>query len=262
MTTLAHFAVGLRNLLGHFSGLGLSPARLAAMPDILLLAISSAVLVLLALATLVVALYARRRLPQPTSKAQQDLSRLAWNAEAARTVQQPTPPPIDDPQPPATQAPAMDDQRPATPLADELHQREGVVLPFRPLDAAHKSPAPTVASVDAPIIPQKPARTSDPSRAAVHYSMGVMYLTGEGMPQSDVEAARWFRLAAEDGHPDAQYDLGVMYATGQGVPLDQAEATRWFRLAADQDNADARYNLDIITASGNDRPDDSLPSHA
>ncbi len=37
------------------------------------------------------------------------------------------------------------------------------------------------------------------------------------------------KKAAEQGDVDAQYNLGVMYAYGDGVPEDDAEAVRWYR---------------------------------
>ena len=52
------------------------------------------------------------------------------------------------------------------------------------------------------------------------------------------------------GTPDAQNNLGVMYANGEGVPEDDAEAVRWYRLAADQGDADAQYNLGVMYANG------------
>jgi TPR repeat protein len=70
-----------------------------------------------------------------------------------------------------------------------------------------------------------------------------MYLDGDGVPENDAEAARWFRLAADQGDALAQYNLGTMYYTGRGVPEDDAEAVRWYRLAADQGHAGAQYNL-------------------
>jgi TPR repeat protein len=38
----------------------------------------------------------------------------------------------------------------------------------------------------------------------------------------------------------AQNDLGFMYSTGEGVPQDDTEAGRWYRLAADQGLAEAQ----------------------
>ena len=51
-----------------------------------------------------------------------------------------------------------------------------------------------------------------------------MYAKGEGVPENDAEAVKWFRKAAEQGDADAQYNLGVMYANGEGVLKDEAEA--------------------------------------
>ena len=48
---------------------------------------------------------------------------------------------------------------------------------------------------------------------------------------------------AERGHAGAQNNLGVMYSKGQGVPQDDKEATKWWRLAAEQEFAPAQYNL-------------------
>ena len=61
-----------------------------------------------------------------------------------------------------------------------------------------------------------------------------MYATGEGVPQDDGEAVKWFRLAADQGDVSAQFNLGVMYGAGEGVPQDDGEAVKWYRLAADQ----------------------------
>ena len=45
-----------------------------------------------------------------------------------------------------------------------------------------------------------------------------MYANGEGVPEDDAEAVRWYRLAAEQGYAMAQSFLGAMYANGEGVP--------------------------------------------
>jgi TPR repeat protein len=66
-----------------------------------------------------------------------------------------------------------------------------------------------------------------------------MFDTGRGVAQDDAEAARWYRLAAEQGHAGAQFNLGIMFANGRGVGQDDAEAARWYRLAAEQGHADA-----------------------
>jgi hypothetical protein len=44
-----------------------------------------------------------------------------------------------------------------------------------------------------------------------------MFDKGRGVPQSDVEAARWLRKAADQGDADAQSNLGNMLDQGRGV---------------------------------------------
>jgi TPR repeat protein len=77
---------------------------------------------------------------------------------------------------------------------------------------------------------------------------------GEGVPQDDREAARLFRLAADQGHKDAQFHIAVCYAKGEGVPQNSCEAARLSRLAADQGHAAAQYNYGCCYAEGDGVP--------
>ena len=63
------------------------------------------------------------------------------------------------------------------------------------------------------------------------------------MTQDFIEAVKWFRLAADQGHADAQTNLGICYAKGEGVTQDFTEAVRWFGLAADQGHTEAKKIL-------------------
>ena len=83
-----------------------------------------------------------------------------------------------------------------------------------------------------------------------------MYGTGEGVPQDEAEAVRWFRLAAEQGNADVQYNLGTIYGAGRGVPQDDAEAARWLRLAAEQGDALAQFDLGVMYVTGGGIPQD------
>ena len=67
--------------------------------------------------------------------------------------------------------------------------------------------------------------------ATAQFSLGLFNLAGE--EQTAAESVRWFRLAAEQGHPMAQMYLGLAYSRGDGVQRDAAEAMRWYRLAAE-----------------------------
>ncbi len=80
--------------------------------------------------------------------------------------------------------------------------------------------------------------------------LGFMYAQGQGVPQDDARAVRWYRLAAEQGNAMGQDGLGVMYTAGRGVPQDDARAVRWYRLAAEQGNAMGQRNLGFMYVTG------------
>lgn len=64
------------------------------------------------------------------------------------------------------------------------------------------------------------------------------------------EAAECFRIAAQQGHPDAQYYLGNCYLTGRGIEKDLSEAVRWYSAAANRGHLDAQYALGYCHARG------------
>ena len=88
-----------------------------------------------------------------------------------------------------------------------------------------------------------------------------MYNNGSGVPRDYAEAARWYRRAAEQGHPSAQFKLGVMYHKGEGVPQDYAEAVRWYRRATEQGYAGAQNNLGVMYEGGRGVPKDLVQAH-
>ncbi len=58
-----------------------------------------------------------------------------------------------------------------------------------------------------------------------------------------VTAHREFLAAAEQGDVRAKYSLGLLYLRGQGVPADPLVAVRWLRQAAGWGDGDARLVL-------------------
>jgi len=73
-----------------------------------------------------------------------------------------------------------------------------------------------------------------------------MYANGEGIPENDAEAVKWYRMAAEQGDADGQASLGFMYANGEGVPVNNVRAYMWWSLAKAQGHEKAATNLDIV----------------
>ena len=81
--------------------------------------------------------------------------------------------------------------------------------------------------------------------AWAQYNTGYMYANGEGAPQDNVIAVKWYRKAAEQGYARAQSNLGYMYSKGAGVPEDKVMAYMWANLAAAQGSEIAKENKGI-----------------
>jgi hypothetical protein len=97
--------------------------------------------------------------------------------------------------------------------------------------------------------------SADQGNAMAQCSLGTMYAGGRGVPKSDAEAVKWYRKAATQGETDGQLRLGLMYANGRGVAQSDAEAVRWCREAADQGHAGAQYSLGIMYEQGRGVPE-------
>ena len=87
-------------------------------------------------------------------------------------------------------------------------------------------------------------------------NLGILYQNGQGVPQDYAAAVSWFRKAADQGLAAAQHGLGNMYYEGQGVPQDYTAAVSWFRKAADQGLAQAQTNLGVMYEKGQGVPQD------
>jgi TPR repeat protein len=98
---------------------------------------------------------------------------------------------------------------------------------------------------------QIPAKGIDPAllakakagNADAEFALGLLYDHGQGVPQDSVQAAFWYRKAADRGYAKAQNNLGILYANGDGIAQDYAQATTWWRKAADQGSAQSQNNL-------------------
>ena len=83
---------------------------------------------------------------------------------------------------------------------------------------------------------------ADKGEAWAQYNLGIMYANGEGVPEDDATAVKWYTKAAEQGDAAAQNNLGVMYEDGHGVPQDNVMAYMWWNLAAAQGDENAKKN--------------------
>ncbi len=74
-----------------------------------------------------------------------------------------------------------------------------------------------------------PAQAADPAQDAL--KRGLAHEHGKGAPQSYIEAARWYLVAAKLGNRDGQYGIALLTSTGQGVPQDFKRAYVWANIA-------------------------------
>jgi TPR repeat protein len=65
------------------------------------------------------------------------------------------------------------------------------------------------------------------------------------------EAAKWYRMSAEQGIGTAQNNLGRCYTSGEGVVRNLTEAAKWYRMAAEQENSAGQFNLGWCFENGN-----------
>ena len=75
--------------------------------------------------------------------------------------------------------------------------------------------------------------------------MGGLYDAGMGCTQDAIEAAHWFRRAAERGDPGAQGKYGWCLLRGEGVAVDAVEGVKWLRAAADGGNLEAQVRREL-----------------
>lgn len=92
------------------------------------------------------------------------------------------------------------------------------------------------------------AAAAKSSRAA--FMLSLMYQYGEGVPQNPVEAVRLMRIAAERSDYRAQYYLGTFYYQGVGSQVDRTAAAAWFRLSAVAGYAEAQLAYGMVLLSG------------
>lgn len=76
----------------------------------------------------------------------------------------------------------------------------------------------------------------------------MVYYEGEGISKDVVEAARWYRMAAEQGDANVQFRLGLMYFLGIGVYKDNIQAYAWVNVGVAQiGDEDKRKILETIS---------------
>lgn len=89
----------------------------------------------------------------------------------------------------------------------------------------------------------KTLASAEEGDADAQFALGLKFSTSAGNAFDPVQAAQWYRKAADQNHSLAQFNLSVMFARGQGVPRDNAAALIWTRKAAERGDAGAQFSL-------------------
>jgi TPR repeat protein len=89
-----------------------------------------------------------------------------------------------------------------------------------------------------------------PADTQAQVALGDSYLTGTGVKADPVQAAYWYRQAADQGDAAAQVRLGQLYEQGIGVEQNVNEALGWYTAAADQGDAADQANVGDFYESG------------
>ena len=107
---------------------------------------------------------------------------------------------------------------------------------------------------------------AEAEHAAAQFHLGMLYSTGNGIPYRakrgiggfsnlkrayNVEAAKWYKKAAGNGHGEAAYYLGNLYAAGSiDLKQDYKLALKWYRKADSLRNVEALNNLGYLYDEG------------
>ena len=82
--------------------------------------------------------------------------------------------------------------------------------------------------------------------ALAQHQLGMIYSFGQGVPNDEKEAMKWYRKAADQGYVMAQHSIGYAYRTGLGVLKDYVTAYAWYSLSAFNGNEKGQENRDRL----------------
>jgi TPR repeat protein len=94
--------------------------------------------------------------------------------------------------------------------------------------------------------------------AAAQTLLGELLSRGLGVKQDLAAAADWYRLAADQGDPEALYALGRLYLEGSGVEQDFAKAAELFEQAAKKGQPVAARELAYLLLQGKGRDKNAM----
>lgn len=97
---------------------------------------------------------------------------------------------------------------------------------------------------------------ADQGHVEAQENVASIYLYGWGVPINYAESARWYTRAMEGGSVLAATSLAVQYAVGEGFPVDPAKAAQYYAYAAERGEPMAQYMLGVAYGAGEGVPFD------
>ena len=97
--------------------------------------------------------------------------------------------------------------------------------------------------------------------AAAQLSVGLAIEKNDAAPPDYVQAAAWYRRAADQNNAEAQFRLAALYRDGRGVTRDMAAAAEWYHKAAELGNASAQGTLAILYSMGQGVPHSDVEAY-
>lgn len=91
---------------------------------------------------------------------------------------------------------------------------------------------------------------ADQGHAEAEDLLGESYRDGDGVPCNCRMAVRWFSRAAQHGDSDAQVSLGYSYFHGEGVSKNYSKAIHWYRRSARQKNDSISSTSGCVISTG------------
>ena len=108
------------------------------------------------------------------------------------------------------------------------------------------APLPAAAAQQAPAEPSLCAGEPCPVAASFdHWPAARRLRYGYGMTADDVQAAEWYRRAAEQGDPRAMHNLGIMLLRGEGMAADADVGRQWLHRAMARGATESAFALGL-----------------
>ena len=93
------------------------------------------------------------------------------------------------------------------------------------------------------------------------FMLSMLYENGSGVTEDKEEALKWMRRSASQGWAEAQIEMAWSYMVGKGVPKNPAQAVKWWLKAAEQGNAEAQADLGYRYANGEGVASDAIEAY-